>query len=271
MSRMGPYTLKNLSMHEESKSPGSFPPPRSALDANPYGWREEARSARTAPLWMLYEEEREGVVSSAGGRKQWGRAQRFSPLIHAPVRDAAGRAGALGGRKTSSARVWVKEGDGRFSVNSLPLHKYFPRHIHRTLAMEPLTATQAVGAFDVDVSVRGGGLSGQAGAVRHGLAKALVNWDPNLSPLLKASECFALVSRARARVCVCGVKWHLSSIVTMSPSISYQHSPPTLPPRPPRPFPNPLTAGMLVRDPRMKERKKPGQKGARAKFQWVRR
>jgi small subunit ribosomal protein S9 len=101
------------------------------------------------------------------------------------MRDAQGRAYATGRRKTSAARVWVKPGDGDFSVNGMPLADYFPRMAHRVQCMQPLVAAQASGAFDVWLTVKGGGVSGQAGAVRHGLANALARYDPFLRPVLR--------------------------------------------------------------------------------------
>ena len=162
--------------------------PLSSLTANPYGWRDEARAARAAPLWMLYEEDRTTQPPPKRAASARAASRRRSTLILHRERDAKGRAYAVGGRKTSSARVWVGEGDGLFTINQRPLQEYFERMGHRLLAMEPLTATQAVGAFNVDVSVRGGGLSGQAGAIRQGLAKALAAFDPNLKPVVKACE-----------------------------------------------------------------------------------
>jgi small subunit ribosomal protein S9 len=156
------------------------------LSANPYGWAEGLRLARQAPQWMMLEAEREEYVpppaADDGSEKK-----RTGTLLELPPRDAQGRAYATGGRKAASAQVWVAAGDGAFSVNRLPLNAYFKRLFHRKTALEPLVVAQAVGAFDVVVSVRGGGLSGQAGAVKHGLAKALARFDPALKPLMRGS------------------------------------------------------------------------------------
>jgi small subunit ribosomal protein S9 len=171
--------------HTKARS-GDPTAPRSALAANPYGWRPEVRLAKEAPLWMLYEEDRASAVAAPKAARRFVAGARRNPTLRVPARDATGRAYATGGRKTSSARVWVGAGDGRFTINRRPLQQYFERMRHRLLAMEPLTATQAVGAFDVDVSVRGGGSSGQAGAVRHGLARALAVFDPALKPVVQA-------------------------------------------------------------------------------------
>lgn len=108
--------------------------------------------------------------------------------IKVPMRDEQGRAYSTGRRKTSTARVWVKLGDGQFTVNGKPLVDYFPRMNHRLQCLEPMLVTQSVGAFDVQLTVKGGGSSGQAGAVRHGLARALARYDPYLRAVLKRHD-----------------------------------------------------------------------------------
>jgi len=123
---------------------------------------------------------------------------------------------ATGRRKCSVARVNLTPGTGTININKRPFETYFLRETDRILILEPLKLTNTLGKFDMEVSVAGGGLSGQAGAVQMGLARALVNFDAESKPVLKK-------------------------------------------------------ATMLRRDARMKERKKPGQKGARRKFQWVKR
>lgn len=123
---------------------------------------------------------------------------------------------ATGRRKTSVARVDLIPGKGRIKINHRSLELYFPREVDRLIALEPLKVTNCLGKFDVEAKIVGGGLSGQSGALRLGLARALVFCDDKNRPILKKNE-------------------------------------------------------MLTRDPRMKERKKPGQKGARKKFQWVKR
>ncbi len=117
-----------------------------------------------------------------------------------------------GRRKTAVARVRIASGNGKIVVNGRPFENYFLTETLRMQASQPLTATDTATKFDIRVNVRGGGPSGQAGAVRHGIARALINADPNLRPVLKAG-------------------------------------------------------GFLTRDPRMKERKKYGQPGARKRFQ----
>jgi small subunit ribosomal protein S9 len=99
--------------------------------------------------------------------------------------DAQGRAYATGKRKNAVARVWIKPGPGRAVVNGKPLEKYFARPVLRMILQQPLAAARRDGQYDLAISVAGGGLSGQAGAVRHGLAKALVNYEPDLRPVLK--------------------------------------------------------------------------------------
>ncbi len=121
-----------------------------------------------------------------------------------------------GRRKTSVARVWIRPGQGRIVVNRRPFEDYFPRETLRMIIAQPLQLTNTLGQLDVLVNVGGGGPTGQAGAVRHGIARALVRFDDNLRTTLKK-------------------------------------------------------AGLLTRDPRMRERKKYGQPGARQKFQYSKR
>ncbi|RLC24635.1 MAG: 30S ribosomal protein S9 [Deltaproteobacteria bacterium] len=123
---------------------------------------------------------------------------------------------ATGKRKTAVARVWLRPGSGQISINKRPAEQYFVRESDRILAFEPLTLTQMLDKYDMYINVRGGGINGQAGAVRHGISRALVIADPELRNSLKKK-------------------------------------------------------GFLTRDPRMKERKKYGQPGARARFQYSKR
>ena len=124
---------------------------------------------------------------------------------------------ATGKRKTSVARVWMRPGEGRIIVNGRPVDEYFPREAWRVAVQTPLVVTETRGQFDILVNVRGGGLTGQAEATRHGIARALleVQSDRFRDPLKKA--------------------------------------------------------GLLTRDAREKERKKYGQRGARARFQFSKR
>ena len=100
-------------------------------------------------------------------------------------RDAQGRAYATGRRKESVARVWIKPGSGKITVNGRDEKTYFARPVLRMILRQPLIATNRDGQFDVIVTVNGGGLSGQAGAVRHGISRALVNYEPTLRAALK--------------------------------------------------------------------------------------
>ena len=99
--------------------------------------------------------------------------------------DAQGRAYATGKRKDAVARVWIKPGAGKITVNTREVEVYFARPVLRMLIQQPLVAAGRAGQYDVICTVAGGGLSGQAGAVRHGLAKALTYFEPELRPALK--------------------------------------------------------------------------------------
>jgi small subunit ribosomal protein S9 len=121
-----------------------------------------------------------------------------------------------GRRKTSVARVWLRPGQGQVTVNHRPVAEYFGRETLQLILRQPLELTQTAGQFDIYVTVAGGGIAGQAGAVRHGIARALLEYDDKLRVALKR-------------------------------------------------------AGLLTRDPRVKERKKYGQPGARKRFQFSKR
>ncbi|MDR2198831.1 MAG: 30S ribosomal protein S9 [Deltaproteobacteria bacterium] len=123
---------------------------------------------------------------------------------------------ATGKRKNAIARVWMNPGAGQVSVNGRPLNEYFPLETLRTQTEQPLKLTASHGKFDFYILVGGGGISGQAGAIRHGISKALQQYDQAFRAPLKK-------------------------------------------------------AGLLTRDSREKERKKYGQKGARARFQYSKR
>ena len=99
--------------------------------------------------------------------------------------DAQGRAYATGKRKDAVARVWLKPGPGNVTVNDRPIEVYFARPVLRMIIEQPLQVANRMGQYDVIVSVAGGGLSGQAGAVRHGISKALTHFEPELRPPLK--------------------------------------------------------------------------------------
>ncbi len=104
-----------------------------------------------------------------------------------------------GRRKTSVARIRLAPGSGKITVNNRPLENYFPLETQRIWATQPLTVTETTGKFDVRVNVRGGGPTGQAGAVRHGIARALQILDPSLRPALKAEGLLTRDSRMKER------------------------------------------------------------------------
>ena len=94
---------------------------------------------------------------------------------------------STGRRKTSTARVFLRRGSGDITVNNLPLDKYFGRETSRMIVRQPLEKTDLAGDFDINVTVKGGGMSGQAGAIRHGITRALIAYDSELrSPLRRA-------------------------------------------------------------------------------------
>ena len=121
-----------------------------------------------------------------------------------------------GRRKTSTARVYLRPGAGDVQINRKPFDQYFPNETLRMIIRQPLQLTETAGKFDILVYVGGGGPSGQAGAIRHGITRALIEFNADLRPTLKK-------------------------------------------------------AGLVTRDPRIKERKKYGQKGARKRFQFSKR
>jgi small subunit ribosomal protein S9 len=111
-------------------------------------------------------------------------AQPEAPIFVQKL-DKQGRAYATGKRKDAVARVWIKPGTGKVTINDRPLETYFARPVLRMILKQPLGVAKRVDQYDLTVTVAGGGLSGQAGAVRHGLAKALTNYEPELRSLLK--------------------------------------------------------------------------------------
>jgi len=123
---------------------------------------------------------------------------------------------ATGRRKTAIARTWIKPGSGEIVINNRPVKEYFPIETIRTDMIQPFKITNTFGSYDVKATVVGGGIAGQADAVRHGITRALVSVNPDFRLALKR-------------------------------------------------------AGFIKRDPRVKERKKYGQKGARARFQFSKR
>lgn len=99
--------------------------------------------------------------------------------------DAQGRAYATGKRKDAIARVWVKPGSGKITVNDKSFEAYFARPVLQMILQQPIVAANRKDQYDIVATVVGGGLSGQAGAVRHGISKALTNFEPDLRPVLK--------------------------------------------------------------------------------------
>ena len=107
------------------------------------------------------------------------------PVEAKPKIDAQGRSYGTGRRKDAVARVWVKPGAGRFTINGRDLPTYFARPTLQMVINQPFEVLDRLGQYDIFVTVNGGGLSGQAGAVRHGISRALVAYDPALRPYLK--------------------------------------------------------------------------------------
>jgi small subunit ribosomal protein S9 len=102
-----------------------------------------------------------------------------------PKIDKQGRSFATGKRKNAVARVWIKRGAGKMTINGRDLAVYFARPVLRMMISQPFAICNRAGQFDITVTVIGGGLSGQAGAVRHGISKALTYFEPELRPVLK--------------------------------------------------------------------------------------
>ena len=117
----------------------------------------------------------------------------------APKRDAQGRAYATGRRKNAVARVWVKPGKGEITVNGKKVGQYFARPVLRMIITQPFLVADRYNQFDVQCTVTGGGLSGQAGAVRHGISRALTYYEPELRGILKAAGFLTRDSRAVER------------------------------------------------------------------------
>ncbi|MGN6552043.1 MAG: 30S ribosomal protein S9 [Pararhizobium sp.] len=105
--------------------------------------------------------------------------------VHIKKVDQHGRAYATGKRKDAVARVWLKPGSGRIVVNEKPMNEYFARPVLQMVLQQPIIAAARDGQFDIMATVAGGGLSGQAGAVRHGISKALTYYEPGLRAVLK--------------------------------------------------------------------------------------
>ena len=116
-----------------------------------------------------------------------------------PVRDELGRTYATGKRKDAVARVWIKPGSGKVSVNGKDQDAYFARPVLRLILRQPMQIAGVEGQFDVVATVKGGGLTGQAGAVKHGISKALQLYEPSLRSALKAAGFLTRDSRVVER------------------------------------------------------------------------
>ena len=126
-------------------------------------------------------------------------AQAEAAVLAEPVRDEQGRAYATGKRKDAVARVWIKPGTGQISVNKRAVEDYFPRPVLRMIINQPFGVTERAQQFDVVCTVSGGGLSGQAGAIRHGISKALSLYEPELRKVLKSGGFLTRDSRTVER------------------------------------------------------------------------
>jgi small subunit ribosomal protein S9 len=124
--------------------------------------------------------------------------QALAP-VRVAVRDKLGRAYATGKRKNAIARVWIKPGSGKVIVNGKTMAEYFARPVLQMILAQAFSVANVVGQFDVMATVKGGGLSGQAGAVKHGVSKALQLYEPSLRPALKAAGFLTRDSRVVER------------------------------------------------------------------------
>lgn len=120
-------------------------------------------------------------------------------ITREPVRDELGRSYATGKRKDAVARVWIRPGSGKVTVNGKEMTTYFARPVLQMILAQPFSVAGVSGQFDVIATVKGGGLSGQAGAVKHGVSKALQLYDPSLRPALKAAGFLTRDSRVVER------------------------------------------------------------------------
>ena len=143
--------------------------------------------------------------TQAEGLAALGAISADAPVAEAPAApaepkiDNVGRSYATGRRKDAAARVWVKRGTGQVTINGRKVEVYFARPVLQMILAQPFDATGRIGEFDVIATVRGGGLSGQAGAVRHGISRALTLFEPGLRPVLKAGGFLTRDSRVVER------------------------------------------------------------------------
>ena len=125
-------------------------------------------------------------MAALGALSETSAAPSETPAPAEPKIDKQGRAYATGRRKNAIARVWIKRGTGQISINGRDITTYFARPVLQMVLQQPFETVERTGEFDVIATVVGGGLSGQAGAVRHGISRALTNFEPGLRPALKA-------------------------------------------------------------------------------------
>ena len=143
---------------------------------------------------------KDAVSGDVAGRLGEDGESAEAPTIHRePVRDELGRSYATGKRKDAVARVWIRPGSGKVSVNGRELNAYFARPVLQMILRQPFELTGTLGEFDVMATVKGGGLSGQAGAVRHGVSQALQLYEPSHRPALKAAGFLTRDSRVVER------------------------------------------------------------------------
>lgn len=150
-------------------------------------------------------EDTQNTDTQAEGLAALGAISPDAPVAEAPAApaepkiDNLGRSYATGRRKDAAARVWVKRGTGQVTINGRKVEVYFARPVLQMILAQPFDATGRTGEFDVIATVRGGGLSGQAGAVRHGISRALTLFEPGLRPVLKAGGFLTRDSRVVER------------------------------------------------------------------------
>ena len=141
----------------------------------------------------------EGMAALEALKTDGGAPTTADTAIAEPQIDELGRSYATGRRKDASARVWLKRGSGRVQVNGKDVQEYFARPVLQMLLAQPFEVAARTGEFDVIATVKGGGLSGQAGAVRHGISHALIRFEPGLRPALKAGGFLTRDSRTVER------------------------------------------------------------------------
>ncbi|MGL4309941.1 MAG: 30S ribosomal protein S9 [Paracoccaceae bacterium] len=141
----------------------------------------------------------DGLKDAVSASRPATAAVAASDAPRAPQRDSLGRAYATGKRKDAVARVWIKPGSGKVVVNGKEMAVYFARPVLQMILRQPFTVAGVDGQFDVMATVAGGGLSGQAGAVKHGISKALQLYEPSLRGALKAAGFLTRDSRVVER------------------------------------------------------------------------